>query len=182
MTTYISILRGINVSGQKLIKMDTLREMYKNLGFENVTTYVQSGNVVFRSEDIEIEKLEKRIIRQIEKVFGFDVPVIILTFDHLQQVIDDNPFSKDPDKDPAFLHVTFLVSQPGEYDIRVIEEKKQNGEEVTVKERAVYLYCPNGYGRTKLNNTFLEMKLKVGATTRNWKTTNELLRIAKEIS
>ena len=177
MITYISILRGINVSGQKLIKMDALRKLYENLGFHNVTTYVQSGNVIFGSNDIDTHKLEQKISQQIEKEFGFEVPIIVLTVDKLKYVIENNPFLKDLDKDHAFLHVTFLSSKPECYDPNVIEYKKQEGEDVFFTDDAVYLYCPNGYGNTKLTNTFLESKLKVGATTRNWKTTNMLLKM-----
>ena len=178
MTTYISILRGINVSGQKLIKMDALRKMYDNLGFRNVTTYVQSGNVVFTSDDIEIHEIEDKISQQIEKEFGFIVPVIVLTTEKLKKVIDNNPFSKDENKDQAFFHVTFLSSKPSCFDKKVIEDKKQEGEDLSFSDEAVYLYCPNGYGNTKLTNNLFEAKLKVRATTRNWKTTNELLKIS----
>ena len=181
MITYISILRGINVSGQKLIKMDTLRKLFENLGFNNVLTYVQSGNVIFRSNDIELCQLEQKISLQIEKDFGFDVTVIILTVDKLKYIIDNNPFTKNPDKDPAFLHVTFLSSKPDNFDPKAIENKKQEGEEISFSDNAVYLYCPNGYGRTKLTNNFLEAKLKAGATTRNWKTTNELFKMTSEL-
>jgi len=180
MPTYISILRGINVSGQKLIKMDALRKLYENLNFLNVTTYVQSGNVIFTTNDIELHELEQKIYHQIEKEFGFEVPVIVLTVDKLKHIIENNPFLNDPDKDPAYLHVTFLSSKSGNYDMRAIENKKQEGEEVSFSDNAVYLYCPNGYGRTKLTNNFIEAKLKVGATTRNWKTTNELFKITQK--
>lgn len=180
MTTYISILRGINVSGQKLIKMNALRKSYENLGFNSVTTYVQSGNVIFTGNKVKTDELAQIIIRQIEKDFGFDVPVIVLTFDNLKQIIDSNPFLSHSDKDTTFLHVTFLSSNPQKIDIYTIEEKKQSGEEISISDNAVYLYCPNGYGKSKLSNSFLETKLKVGATTRNWKTTNELLKIAQE--
>ncbi len=181
MATYISILRGINVSGQKLIKMDALRKSYENMGFHNVTTYLQSGNVIFEGNDFEINDLEQKISRQIEKDFGFEVPVIVLTIEILKQVIENNPFLNDPNKDQSFFHVTFLASKPEQYDHKTIEDKKQNGEEISISNTAVYLYCPNGYGRTKLTNNFLETKLKVLATTRNWKTTNELYKIAKQI-
>jgi uncharacterized protein (DUF1697 family) len=181
MVTYISILRGINVSGQKLIKMDALRKSYENMGFKNVKTYVQSGNIIFTCNHFEINDLEQKISRQIEQDFGFEVPVIVLTIEKLKQVIENNPFLKDPDKDQSFLHVTFLASKPDQYDHKTIEDKKQSGEEISISNTAVYLYCPNGYGRTKLTNNFLETKLKVGATTRNWKTTNELYKIAHEL-
>ena len=182
MTTYISILRGINVSGHNLIKMDALRKLYENLGFQNVTTYVQSGNVVFTGNDIEVNELEQRITQQIEKDFGFNVPVIVLTLSKLKQIIENNPLLKNHNNniDIAYLHVTFLSSKPDHYDQKKIEDKKQDEEEICFSDNAVYLYCPNGYGRTKLTNNFLEAKLKVGATTRNWKTTTELLKIAQQ--
>lgn len=182
MTTYISILRGINVSGQKLIKMDVLRKSYEKLGFNNITTYLQSGNIIFTDKGTDTNQLAQIISGQIEKDFGFQVPVIVLSIGKLQQIIEANPFAKEMDKDKAFLHVTFLSSPSDKYDLNTLEEKKQNGEEISVTGNAVYLYCPNGYGRTKLNNNFLETKLKVTATTRNWKTTCELLKIAQQIT
>lgn len=181
MTTYISILRGINVSGQKIIKMDALKRMYEKLNFENVQTYVQSGNVIFSVKETDTKVIEKIILSQIEKEFGFDVPVIVLSAKTLETIIENNPFTKDNSKEPQFLHVTFLADNPAEFNKEKIVEKKQAGEEIAFTQNAVYLYCPNGYGNTKLNNNFLENKLKVKATTRNWKTTNELLRLATKI-
>jgi len=178
--TYISILRGINVSGQKLIKMDALRTSYEKMGFEQVTTYVQSGNVIFKGNDTDVNALEQKISQQVEEDFGYKVPVIVLSLSILKQIIDNNPFIKDLNKDQAFLYVTFLSSKPELYNIKLIEDKKQHEEEIRFSENAVYLYCPNGYGRTKLNNNFLETKLKVGATTRNWKTTKALFNIAQQ--
>jgi uncharacterized protein (DUF1697 family) len=182
MTTYISILRGINVSGQKSIRMKSLQEMYENLGFQEVKTYVQSGNVVFKSNDLSAGELEKRIFHQIKNEYGFDVPVLVLSMDQLKKIIDHNPLSKDPGKDPAYLHVTFLAAKPVHVNAEHIDQKKSEKEEMVITEDAVYLYCPNGYGKTKLSNGFLESRLGVTATTRNWKTTNQLLRIAQEIS
>lgn len=182
MTTYVSILRGINVSGKNLIKMDALRRLYENLHFRNVTTYVQSGNVFFTGKNTKPDELAQTIKLQIEKEFGFDVPVIVLTVEKLKQIIESNPFVNDSNRDKAFLHVTFLFSEPDESDFNAIEEKKLKGEEIFFSGNAVYLYCPNGYGKSKLSNIFLEKKLKVEATTRNWKTTNELFRIAQQIT
>jgi uncharacterized protein (DUF1697 family) len=182
MTTYISILRGINVSGHKLIKMEALRKLYESLGFRNVKTYVQSGNVIFTAKAGDLVKLGQKISQQIEKDFSFEVPVIVLSIEKLGQIIESSPFLNNTDKDRAFLHVTFLSSKPGKYDLDAIEEKKQKGEELVITDNAVYLYCPHGYGNSKLSNSFFEAKLKVGATTRNWKTTNELLRIALEVA
>ena len=182
MATYISILRGINVSGQKLIKMDALRKLYENLGFGQVTTYVQSGNIIFTSSNADTRELERQISLQIEKETGWKIPVMVLTFNKLKQIIDNNPFTKDPNNNQAFMHVTFLWSAPLTYDSVSIENKKQPEEKIAFFNDAVYLYCPDGYGKTKLTNNFLETKLKIGATTRNWKTTSELLKIAQELS
>ncbi len=177
-TTYISILRGINVSGQKLIKMEALKKMYENLAFENVQTYIQSGNVIFLTKSKNTSELESIISSSIKIEFGFDVPVIVVSLDTLEKIKTNNPFIKDTDKDVAFLYVTFLAEVLTEFDEESIIEKKHSDEEIAFTTNAVYLYCPNGYGKTKLNNNFLEKKLKVQATTRNWKTVNELLKLA----
>ncbi|MDD4002374.1 MAG: DUF1697 domain-containing protein [Bacteroidales bacterium] len=182
MKTYISILRGINVSGHKIIKMEALRTSYENMGFSNVKTYVQSGNVIFSYDDIEINKLEEQIFQQIKKDFGFDVPVIVMSIEKIEEIIKNNPFLKDKSKEESFMHVTFLASKSETYNFNAIEEKKQDNEDIVFSDYAVYLYCPNGYGNTKLNNNFIETKLKVRATTRNWKTTNELFQIAKQLN
>ena len=179
MERYISILRGINVSGKNLIKMAALRTSFENLGFGDVTTYVQSGNIIFSAKKTAIKNLEEEIYQQIKVDFGFEIPTIVLTLEILQKVIAGNPFVNDSKKDPAFFHVTFLSSTPDNVDIKEIEAKKQEGEEIIFENNVFYLYCPVGYGNTKLNNNFLEKKTKVNATTRNWKTTNELLKIAR---
>lgn len=176
--TFITILRGINVSGKNIIRMNALQKMFENLGFQNVATYVQSGNVIFTYPVIDTDHLEKKISNQIEKEFGLDVPVIVLTIEELQHIVDNNPFSKDPGRDQKFLHVTFLSATPDSSDIKTIEDKRQSGEDISFAGKAVYLYCPNGYGKTKLTNNLLERKLKVVATTRNWNTTTELLKMA----
>ncbi|MCK3683025.1 DUF1697 domain-containing protein [Maribellus sp. YY47] len=181
MQTCISILRGINVSGRNSIKMADLKTAYEALGFQRVTTYIQSGNVVFESSETDQEKLSKKIHLQIQSTFGYDIPVLVVNVDSWQQIIEQNPFAKDSSKDPAFLHVTFLASAPELSSKDAILTRLSNGEEIQITSGAVYLYCPHGYGRTKLNNNFLEAKLGVQATTRNWKTTLKLLEIAKNV-
>ena len=160
--------------------MDALRKLYENLGFGQVTTYVQSGNIIFTSSNADTRELERQISLQIEKETGWKIPVMVLTFDKLKQIIDNNPFTKDPNNNPAFMHITFLWSAPLLYDSASIENKKQPEEKIAFSNDAVYLYCPDGYARTKLTNNFIEAKLKIGATTRNWKTANELLKIAQK--
>jgi uncharacterized protein (DUF1697 family) len=180
MTTYISILRGINVSGQKIIKMDALREMYEGLHFTHVQTYIQSGNVVFQFNNPEHKNLEPVITNQIQNKFGFEVPVIVLETAELKNIVLRNPYAADQTKDISYMHITFLSLKPAQIELKKIFQNKAPEEEFTMSEKAVYLYCPNGYGRTKLSNTFFENKLKVKATTRNWKTTLELLKIAEK--
>lgn len=178
MTTYITILRGINVSGHNLIKMDALKKMYETLGFSHIKTYVQSGNVIFASNQSDTQKIESKITAQIRMDFGFEVPVIVLTIDQLREIIEQNPFSTNTGKEERFMHVTFLEKEPKDFVAKDLEAKLQNREAFHFSGKAIYLYCPDGYGKTKLNNGFIENKLKVTATTRNWKTTNELLRLA----
>lgn len=180
MTTYISILRGINVGGKKLIKMDALRTMLESLNFKNIRTYVQSGNVIFTIENTDVKELAVKISNIIEKEFQFVVPVIVLTKETLKEIIDQNPFAKDTDKEMSNMYVTFLADKTNEYVEINIKDNLQVGEVIYFASNAVYLYLPNGYSETKLNNNFLEKKLKVVATTRNWKTTKELLKIATQ--
>lgn len=175
---YISILRGINVSGRNIIKMDALRKMYEQLGFHAVDTYVQSGNVLFTAKAAEPQKLSLTISMKIKTVFGFEVPVIVMTPDTLKSVIDKNTFIKDVHKDPSFFHITFLGSKPQSVDKNLIESKKMAEEAIHISDEAVYLYCPNGYGKTRLSNTYLESQLQCTATTRNWRTVNELYKMS----
>ena len=182
MATYISLLKGINVGGKNLIKMADLRKSYENLGFQNIRTYLQSGNVIVTAKETELKELEHKISLQIKRDFGFDILVIALTPDKLVQIIHKNPFLKKPDIEPDFLYVSFLSTNPDLSEKKAIEKKLQNREEIAFTDIAFYMYCPEGYGKTKLTNSILEKTLKVGATTRNWKTTNELLKIAREIS
>lgn len=181
MTTYISLLRGINVSGQKLIKMQALEKTFQKLECEKVKTYLQSGNVIFTSNATSAKELEKQIEQEIKKDFGFDVPVLVLTETKLRDTISNNPFINQSDKDIVYMHITFLGSIPENIDVKSLESKKLEGEEIFISEDIVYLYCPNGYGKTKLTNNFFESKLKLTATTRNWKTTNELLKLAENL-
>lgn len=177
MNTYIAILRGINVSGAKTIKMEALRLTFQKQGFENVTTYIQSGNVVFSTT--ATSQLTAQIAESIKTDFGFEVPVIVLSCEELKTIIGNNPLN-DGTRDPGFFHITFLAEKPAAFNFSEIEAKKQGEEEIVISEKAVYLFCPHGYGKTKLTNTFLESKLKVAATTRNWKTCGELLRMTAQ--
>ena len=179
MNRYIAILRGVNVSGAKPMKMEELRKTIQKLGFTGVSTYIQSGNVVFTAGETATSQLAAQLAEAIKTGFGFEVPVMVLSAAELKTIISNNPLN-NATNDTAFLHITFLADPPAAFSLSEIEARKQGEEAIVVAENAVYLYCPNGYGNTKLSNTFLESKLKVAATTRNWKTACELLRMAEE--
>jgi len=181
MTTFISILRGINVSGHNPIKMDALRQLYAGLHYSDVQTYIQSGNVIFRSAESDTRLLEKTIAAQILQTNGFRVPVLMLTLEELKSALENNPFMKDSAKDPAFMHLTFLSDNPDVFLSEKIPIENYLPDEFLISGKTIYLYCPNGYGNTKLSNTFFESKLKLTATTRNLRTAKELLALAEKI-
>lgn len=178
METYITILRGINVSGQKLLKMEALRKIFTDLKFENVRTYIQSGNVIYTSQTTNINFLNEQISKAIENTFGFHVPIITLTRNELKTAIRLNPFLKDETFEHSYFHITFLANTPTSESIETIKKLNFNEDKIEINGKVIYLYCPDGYGNSKLTNAFLEKKLNTIATTRNWKTTNELLKIA----
>jgi uncharacterized protein (DUF1697 family) len=178
MHTYISMLRGINVSGQKKIRMEDLRALYESLGLSAVQSYIQSGNVIFDSRKSDQRGLARSIADAIREDYGFDVPVVMRTAGEIQKVINNNPFTKNGNKDSGKLHVTFLSDIPTVSAVNKLEPPIAGSEELSVIGREIYLYCPDGYGRTKLTNAFFEKKLSMAATTRNWKTVNTLAEMA----
>lgn len=182
MQTYISILRGINVSGHKMIKMDALCNLYEELGFKNTRTYIQSGNVIFQYRKSNYQDLEKKVADNIFKEFGFEVPVLVKDLDQLKKVLKENPFVNKRKEDIKSLHVTFLSQEPGQLIFDKIVGGKYLPDEFILSGKTIYLFCPNGYGGTKLTNNFFESKLNLVATTRNWKTIIELVNIAEDIT
>lgn len=178
MTTYISILRGINVSGQKKVPMKELLALYESLGFSDLHTYIQSGNVVFKSAEKKPEALVRQIEEKIKGHFGFEVPVIIRTVEELKKIRASNPFLKEPGIEEDKLHVTFLDQLPQQPQVDKLMTYDFSPDRFILRGLEVYVYCPNGYGRTKIHNNFFEGKLKTGATTRNWKTVNTLVEMA----
>src|SRR5699024_1076849 len=146
MTTniYISMLRGINVSGKNLIKMEALKKVFEQLGFKNINTYLQSGNVIFsNSNSSSPANLQSLITSEIKKNLGINPSVIRRTKNELKKIIEQCPFTEDKEK--KFIHYTFLSDPPRRYNLESINKKKAPNEEVFISERAVYLYCPNGY-------------------------------------
>jgi uncharacterized protein (DUF1697 family) len=181
MQAYIAILRGINVSGHKLIKMEALRKLFDEMSFKSTKTYIQSGNVVFKAKQAKVQDLEKKIAGAIQKEFGFEVSVLVKEAKELETALKNNPFINKRKEDVTKLHVTFLSTEPEKALIEKIKEGNYGADEFITTGKTVYLFCPTGYGNTKLSNTFFESKLKVTATTRNWKTINELVTMAAEL-
>lgn len=163
-----------------MIKMPALIKIFETLGLENVKTYVQSGNVIFKSESVNPKDLEKLIQEQINKDLGTGIPVIVLESYSILEIRKNNPFTNKQDIDLTKLHITFLSEEPGMVNIAKIDPAKYMPDEFIIDAKAIYLYCPGGYGNTKLNNNFFENKLKVIATTRNWNTVNKLVELTEE--
>jgi len=159
--------------------MERLRSCLEAAGLRAVRTYVQSGNVVLDAGRVKAAKLESAIADAVRAEFGFDVPVIARTSDEWASVCEGNPFLRERGVDPARLHVTFLASAPAKPGLAKLAAAEAGPDRFAVGDRAIYLHCPDGYGRSKLANTALERWLAVGATTRNWKTVTTLRDMAE---
>lgn len=171
MARYIVLLRGINVSGKNKLPMQDLRAMLSNLGYEHVQTYIQSGNVILDSEK-EPATVAQEIKETIKSVFKYDVPVIVKTIEGVKRIIERNPYPLYNDKAIA---VIFFNRATTKKDIQI---NKAEEDQFTILEDVAYIYCPNGFGRSKLTITVFEKQLGVVATSRNWKTTNKLVELA----
>jgi uncharacterized protein (DUF1697 family) len=177
MTTYVALLRGINVGGRTKVGMDDLRRLFVALGHADVKSYVQSGNVLFSSPVEESSRLAGDIQRRIARDLGVTVTVLLRTRDDLAYVVANNPFLSR-ETDLAKLHVTFLADAPDHERVARLDTPSGGPDEFSLAGREVYLHCPRGYGRTKLNNAYLERRLGVAATTRNWNTVTKLCDLA----
>ncbi len=176
--TYVALMRGINLGSRKKIKMSDLKALFEALGHSDVTTYVQSGNVVFSSPPKTASALPPPIEERIAADLGHDVAVLIRTPRELAAVVEANPFLPQGGETSA-LYVTFLVDRPDASRLRKIDPPKSGSDQFRAIGREIHLHCPGGYGRTKLNNAFWEKKLGLAATTRNWKTVTKLLELAR---
>lgn len=175
----ISLLRGINVSGQKRILMADLKRLYEGLGFTQVTTYIQSGNVVFETSDRRQKHLQNSIQSAIAAEYGFDVPVELRSRRDLQQVIANCPFIDiDLVAEGSRVAVAFLGDQPAASAVAALDQHVHPPEKLVVMGREIYLHCPDGFGRTKLTNQMIEKKLGTVATARNWKTVLKLRELS----
>lgn len=182
MEVYIALLRGINVSGAKKIKMADLRAALAELAYKNLKTYIQSGNIVFAANEKTPEDLETEIKQKIQDQFGYDVPVKVLTLEALKVAVAENPFLQEGEPDPRQLYVTFIKGAIREGGIEALKGHIKEPEDFRLIGDRIYLYLPLGAARTKLDNNSIEAKLKVQATTRNWRTSNKLIEMGEEIA
>ncbi|AUC82522.1 DUF1697 domain-containing protein [Lacinutrix sp. Bg11-31] len=175
MKTYIALIRGINVGGHKKVPMAILRDVLSKAGFNEVKTYIQSGNVVFQASEKKNKDIEKIIQQTIESHFGFNVPILVKTKEELQLIFDSCVFSEEKKKKSYFI----LLDQIP--DVKLVKEAHTialENEEFSIVNNCIYFYSSTGYGRTKFNMNSFEKKLIINATSRNYNTINKLLELA----
>ena len=175
MKTYIALLRGINVGGQKKVLMAELRKLLSDSGLKEVETYIQSGNVIFKSPEEDIQKLELEIHEAIKIHFGFEVPILVKTPEDLQHVFDNCPFSEEKKTNSYF---TLLYTVPDKDLMDDVAKISYPNEAFFITNDCIYFYCSTGYGKAKYNNNFFERKLKTTATARNYKTMVKLIAMS----
>jgi uncharacterized protein (DUF1697 family) len=181
MTVMIAMLRGVNVGGHNIIKMDALRALCESLGLRGVQTYVQSGNIVFKTPERDPLRVAGKIQKGIEKQFGFNPHVIVRSAPELRDVIARNPFAKRRGIDPRKLLVSFLAVDPGAEIRAAVLAIKTEPEELRMDGRELYIYFPNGMGRPKMSWSVLERTLKTPGTGRNWNSVTKLLELAEKL-
>ena len=169
MTTYVALLRAVNV-GARTVPMAELRRAFVDMGYDDVQTYIQSGNVVFGASG-SATSVAARVRRGLEAELGPGIGVVLHTPAQLGAVVRRNPLASH---EPGTLHVTFLGSTPAAAKVRALDPDGFAPDVYRISGRHVYLHCPNGYGRSKLTNAFFERKLGVMATTRNLRTVTTL--------
>ncbi len=180
MKTYIALLRGINVSGHKIVKMEILRKVLGELDFENIATYIQSGNIIFDSAIDDIAVLEQQIAHKIEEHFGFLVPVRITTLAELKTIVAENPFVQENLQDTTQPYVAFLSEVPTNENLIQLQAIDFANDRFINKNSVLYLWYADSAANTKLNNAIIEKKLQVKATARNWKTILKLIALTEK--
>ncbi len=173
MTSYVALLRGINVGGKNKVPMAKLKDVFAGLGHEDVVTYIQSGNVVFTSS-VKPDQAARDLAAAIQQELGLVVPVVLRTRAELARVIKANPYLSSAE-DESMLHVVLLADKPTAAAIAKLDPDRSAPDEFTVKGREIFMLLPNGMGRTKLTIDYFEKRLDTTGTARNWRTVNKLL-------
>lgn len=178
-STYIALLRGINVGGKNKLPMKDLASLFTHAGCNDVRTYIQSGNVIFHAPSRVAQQLPVQIAQQIEKRFGFKIPVVLRTTEQLASVIHNNPFlpAGVPQEQ---LHVYFLADLPQASHIAQLDPNRSTPDVYLLRGQEIYLQLPNGMARTKLTNAYFDAKLSTICTARNWNTVLKLYELMQE--
>ena len=171
----VALLRGINVGGKNKLPMKDLAAMFVDAGCQDVRTYIQSGNVVYRAGPSAAEDIPTRISASIIDGFGYRVPVVTRTALELHGIVEASPF---PDAEANKLLVLFLADLPDRPLVEALDPNRSPGDEFAVVGREVFLHCPNGFARSKLTNSYFDSRLSTTSTGRNWRTVNKLLELA----
>lgn len=179
MPNYIALLRGINVSGQKKIKMAELRKHLEQWGFGEVRTYIQSGNIIFRYDGSSISQIQQMIKTGILRIYGFDVGIWISERSEFIRIFDEKAYDPEDEASEKQLYFVFLNASPDSESVRQLNSTQFENEEFKITPECVYLKCSDGYGNAKCNNNFFEKKLKVDATTRNYRTVKTLIELSE---
>lgn len=177
---YIALLRGINIGPHKRMKMEKLRASCEALGFKNVQTYIQSGNVVCKAAKLSSEAAAKKIEAQIVKDFGFSADVIARTGEEVKHIVSGNPLLKEPGVDISKLHVVFLSETPPAESITKLEAIVKAPDKVRHKGKEIYFYFPNGVSGSSIWKHNLDRVLGISGTMRNWRTVNTLFEMAEK--
>ena len=174
---YIALLRGINVGGNNKLAMGDLAEIFRDAGCSSVTTYIQSGNVIFEADAKLADRVPKLVAATIADRFGYRVPVILRSSDEFQTTASLNPLLR-AGTDPKALHVVFLADTPEQSRVQTLDPNRSPPDEFAVVGREICLRCPNGLARTKLTNAYFDSKLNTTATIRNWNTILKLTELS----
>ncbi|HZQ24758.1 MAG TPA: DUF1697 domain-containing protein [Terriglobales bacterium] len=180
MPVLVSLLRGVNLAAHKRVKMDALRALYASLKLRNPQTFLQSGNVIFATDEKDLRRLVQRIENAVLETFGFHSDVILRTPAELRAVVAANPFVKRRNLDPSKFLVTFLASLPDPACCDKLRQLTIAPEELHIQGRELYVYCANGLARPKLSWPAVERILKTSGTARNWNTVTNVLALAEK--
>jgi uncharacterized protein (DUF1697 family) len=175
---YAALLRGINVGGRKKLPMATLRKLLQDLGYTDVITHLQSGNAVFSSPEQPPHTLAHAIAERITGELAMDVKVVIRTGSQLADVVSRSPLPAGPEN-PSRFFVAFLSAAPEPPATAAVESMSFDPDQIWISGAEAFLWCPAGAGDTKLTNNFLEKRLGVTATSRNWNTVRKLAELAR---
>ncbi len=178
MKTYVALLRGINVGGKNTIPMSELKKALSSRGYEDVVTYIQTGNVVFRSPAGDAQEIANDIEQRIAESFAIGVTVLLRTGAELLAIARRNPFLR-VEPDLSKLHVVFMSGRSSTKAVAGLDPDRSPPDEFGVHGREIYLHLPNGAGRSKLTIDYFERRLGVAATARNWNTLIKLIALTE---